>query len=172
MTTEIHGHRSLSRKVQKQLNFVKLLIITDTVPDGGVHYPLCVLPCSTNRFTEPWLYPEKKQPTRLPSLAIDRLLAHEAGAHGELITRGWGYVHIIDLAGLDVAPVLLRNVIFTLGLTFCTRPDLFGREKKRVSRYISIAPPPLSPPRGEVANNPPRLLSLGPAECARLKWTD
>lgn len=50
-----------------------------------------------------------------------------------LQAAGWGYLHVIDLAGLHVASVLFSKVVFTLCLSLCTCPDLFiiQRDKKR-----------------------------------------
>lgn len=57
------------------------------------------------------------------------------------------YLHIIDLAGLHVAPVFIRNIIFTLDLSFGTRSDLLIiQEGKNRARSSGLNINTLEPP--------------------------
>lgn len=63
-----------------------------------------------------------------------------------IVINSGGYVHVIDLTGLHVAPVLICKVIFVLDLSFCARSDLLiivEEEKTQKERGCALNTNPL-----------------------------
>ena len=71
-----------------------------------------------------------------PSFIRIGLLLYEMN---NIFVKSGGYIHIIDLAGLHVAPVLICNVVFAFDLSFRVCSNLFTIRGRKIHKDRSCA---------------------------------